>query len=37
MAGNFAERIWQPHICQPDELKREIKKTGTAKKKSAGP
>jgi len=26
MAGIFTERIWQPCICQPNELKREIKK-----------
>ena len=26
MAGIFAKRIWQPCICQPNELKREIKK-----------
>jgi len=26
MAGTFAKRIWQPCICQPNELKREIKK-----------
>jgi len=29
MADIFAKRIWQPYICQPNELKREIrKKTG---------
>ena len=33
MAGIFTERIWQPCICQPNELKREIKKkTGGAKR-----
>jgi len=26
MAGIFTKRIWQPCICQPNELKREIKK-----------
>ena len=26
MAGIFKKRIWQPCICQPNELKREIKK-----------
>jgi len=26
MAGIFTERIWQPCVCQPNELKREIKK-----------
>ena len=26
MAGIFAKRIWQRCICQPNELKREIKK-----------
>jgi len=26
MAGIFTKRIWQPYICQPNELKREIKK-----------
>jgi len=26
MAGVFTKRIWQPCICQPNELKREIKK-----------
>jgi len=26
MAGIFAKRIWQPYTCQPNELKREIKK-----------
>jgi len=25
MAGTFTKRIWQPYICQPNEL-REIKK-----------
>ena len=31
MAGIFAKRIWQRCICQPNELKREIKKkTGGA-------
>ena len=29
MAGMFTKRIWQPYICQPNELKQEIrKKTG---------
>ena len=33
MASIFAKRIWQPCICQPNELKREIKKhTGGAKR-----
>jgi len=38
MAGIFKKRIWQPCICQPNELKREIKKkkTGGAKQKSGG-
>jgi len=41
MAGIFTKRIWQPYICQPNELKREInKKTGKAtrgaKQKSGG-
>jgi len=41
MAGIFIERIWQPCICQPNELIREIKKkTGEAqrggKQKSGG-
>jgi len=32
MAGIFTKRIWQLCICQPNELKREIKKkTGGAK------
>jgi len=26
MASIFTKRIWQPCICQPNELKREIKK-----------
>jgi len=26
MAGIFTQRIWQPYICQPNELKWEIKK-----------
>jgi len=26
MAAIFTQRIWQPCICQPNELKREIKK-----------
>jgi len=26
MACIFTKRIWQPCICQPNELKREIKK-----------
>ena len=26
MAGIFTKRIWQPCICQPNELKREIRK-----------
>jgi len=35
MAGIFTKRNWQPCICQPNELKREIrKKTGGAKQKS---
>ena len=35
MAGIFTKRIWQPCICQPNELKREIKKkTGGGKQKS---
>ena len=25
MASIFTKRIWQPYICQPNELKREIK------------
>jgi len=42
MVGIFTKRIWQPCICQPNELKREIKKkTGGAKagakQKSGGP
>ena len=38
MAGSFTKRIWQPCICQPNELKRDIKKkTGWAKQKSGGP
>ena len=41
MAGIFTKRIWQLYMCQPNELKREIKKnTGGAKrgvkKKSGG-
>jgi len=33
MAGIFTKRIWQPFVCQPDKLKREIKKkTGGAKR-----
>ena len=41
MAGVFTKRIWQPCICQPNELNREIKKkTGEckrgAKQKSGG-
>ena len=33
MASIFTKRIWQPCICQPNELKREIKKkTGGAKR-----
>jgi len=41
MTGIFTKRIWQPCICQPNELKREInKKTGGdkrgAKQKSGG-
>jgi len=37
MAGIFTKRIWQPCICQPNELKREMnKKTGGAKQKSGG-
>ena len=37
MAGIFTERIWQPCICQPNELKREIKKkTGGPSKKLGG-
>jgi len=35
MAGIFTERIWQPCVCQPNELKREIKKkTGGAKRRA---
>jgi len=35
MAGIFTQRIWQPYICQPNELKREIKKkTGGVKRKA---
>jgi len=26
MAGNFTKRIWQPCVCHPNKLKREIKK-----------
>ena len=26
MVDMFTQRIWQPYICQPNELKREIKK-----------
>jgi len=38
MAGIFTKRIWQRCICQPNELKQEIKKkTGGAKQKSGGP
>ena len=38
MTGIFTKRIWQTCICQPNELKREIKKkTGGAKQKSGGP
>jgi len=41
MAGTFTKRIWQPYICQPNELKREIKKKAEgvkqgAKQKSGG-
>jgi len=37
MAGIFTKGIWQPCICQPNELKREIKKkTGGAKQKTWG-
>jgi len=37
MAGMFTQCIWQPYICQPNELIREIKKkTGGAKQKSGG-
>jgi len=33
LAGIFTKRIWQPYMCQPNELKREIKKkTGGAKR-----
>jgi len=35
MVGVFTQRIWQPYICQPNELKREIKKkTGGGKRGS---
>jgi len=35
MAGIFTQRIWQPYICQPNELKREVKKkTGEVKRKA---
>ena len=42
MAGILTKRIWQPYICQPNELKREIKKKNwgakrSAKQKSVGP
>ena len=42
MAGIFTKRIWQPCICQPNELKREIKKktgepNGGPSKKLGGP
>ena len=42
MAAIFTQRIWQPCICQPNELKREIKKKNGggkrgAKQKSGGP
>ena len=34
MAGIFTKCVWQPCICQPNELKREIKKkTGRAKRR----
>ena len=41
MTGIFTKRIWQSCICQPNELKREIKKKTEraklgAKKKSEG-
>jgi len=33
MAGIFTKHIWQPCICQPNELKREInKKIGGSKR-----
>ena len=33
----FTKRIWQPCVCQPNKLKREIKKkTVGAKQKSGG-
>jgi len=35
MAGIFTKRIWQPCICQPNDLKIK-KKTGGAKQKSGG-
>ena len=35
MAGMFTQRICQPYICQPNELKREIDKNwGGGKQKS---
>jgi len=38
MAGIFTEHILQPCICQPNEVKREIKKKiGGAKQKTGGP
>jgi len=36
MAGIFTERIWQPCICQPNELKREIKKKTRGPSKKLG-
>jgi len=35
MAGIFTERIWQPCICQPNELKREFKKKTEEAKRRA--
>ena len=38
MAGIVTKSIWQPCICQPNELKREIKKkNGGASKNLGGP
>jgi len=35
LAGIFTKHIWQPCICQPDELKREIKKKNGGCKRGA--
>jgi len=36
MAGIVTKRIWQPYICQPNELKREIKKKTGRPSKNLG-